>query len=373
MCADIGVHRMLNKKVEEKMLQAQTTLVMQQAFFGLLTLRLELIQDEGVETACTDGKVIMYNPSFVEKMPMDQVLGLLCHEVMHCAIGTIWRRGARIHKLWNIAEDYAINAVIEETKGIQLPVGGLLEPQYSGLSGEEIYAKLPVTFIAPKGWDIGGTKEQAGGEGKEAQVEWQVAVQQAASVAKARGQLPASLEKFVGALLEPTVDWRAVLWRFLQASTKDDFSYRRPSQRGMTLGAYLPILYSERVGEIVWAVDTSRSTSEYLTAFASEFNAAVLMVRPSKTWVMYADCKVQKVEEFEEGEAVIPKVIPGGGGTSFCPVFDEVEERGIEPVCLVYLTDLEGQAPKHAPGYPVLWVTPNTNAGPWGETVRMRG
>jgi len=360
-------------QIENKVLQAQTTLVMQQPFFGLLTLKLDLVPNSDIPTACTDGRSIEYNPAFVAKMPMDQLQGLLCHEVLHNAVGTAWRKGPREHVLWNVAEDFAINCVIEETPGIQVPVGGLLDAKYKGLSGEEIYAKIPVKYLPPQNWNIGDCKEgKEGEEDKGLQVEWQVAVQQAASVAKARGQLPANLEKYIGNLLEPTVDWKGVLWRFLQASAKDDYSYRRPSQRGMQIGAYLPTMYSETVGEIVWAVDTSGSTADYLNAFASEFNAVIQTVNPKKLWAIYSDCKVHRVDEYEQGEAVVPKVMPGGGGTSFCPVFDEVEKRGIEPVCLVYLTDLEGEAPKVAPEYPVLWVTPNKLVAPWGETVRMR-
>jgi predicted metal-dependent peptidase len=77
----------------------------------------------------------------------------------------------------------------------------------------------------------------------------------------------------------------------------------------------------------------------------------------------------------------------GGGGTDFRPVFDiiedprkakehEMEEFDEPPVCVVYLTDLDGSFPAEEPEYPVLWcVPPGVNASrkvPFGEIVAVR-
>ncbi len=64
-------------------------------------------------------------------------------------------------------------------------------------------------------------------------------------------------------------------------------------------------------------------------------------------------------------------VARGGGGTAFKPVFDWVEEKGIRPVCLVYLTDLYGPVSFDAPEYPTLWCCTNAKQGPFGETVEI--
>ena len=66
----------------------------------------------------------------------------------------------------------------------------------------------------------------------------------------------------------------------------------------------------------------------------------------------------------------------GGGGTDFRPVFNEVEDRGIDPACVVYLTDGWGVYPEEEPPYPVLWVltqepsNPNYHP-PFGEVVTL--
>ena len=46
----------------------------------------------------------------------------------------------------------------------------------------------------------------------------------------------------------------------------------------------------------------------------------------------------------------------GGGGTDFRPAFHWVEEHGIAPAALIYLTDLECTHFPDEPGYPVLWA-----------------
>ena len=65
----------------------------------------------------------------------------------------------------------------------------------------------------------------------------------------------------------------------------------------------------------------------------------------------------------------------GGGGTSFVPVFDWVEDRIAEgedvPQCLIYLTDGYGDAPEVEPDYPVLWVCTSSKVLPIGDTVRI--
>ena len=65
----------------------------------------------------------------------------------------------------------------------------------------------------------------------------------------------------------------------------------------------------------------------------------------------------------------------GGGGTAFIEPFARVEEEGIAPAFLVYLTDMDGRFPDEAPGFPVLWAstTPLRRAkqAPFGEMMEV--
>jgi len=76
------------------------------------------------------------------------------------------------------------------------------------------------------------------------------------------------------------------------------------------------------------------------------------------------------VEEFRPSEPI--QLCPnGGGGTDFVPPFKWVEENGIEPKCLIYLTDLCCDSFPPAPDSPVLWATESGRAAPFGETVTI--
>jgi predicted metal-dependent peptidase len=89
----------------------------------------------------TDGSRIVYNPAFVDELKPAELEGTLAHEVMHCALGHQCRRGTRDSGLWNEAADFAINPILT-ANGFTLPVGVLVDPAFTNLSAEEIYARL---------------------------------------------------------------------------------------------------------------------------------------------------------------------------------------------------------------------------------------
>jgi len=199
---------------------------------------------------------------------------------------------------------------------------------------------------------------------------WKEAVQQAATAAKRRGSLPGALERFAAAAAQPRVDWRSVLWRFVQDVARSDYSWSKPSRRYLPLGLYLPALQGHEMGEIVWGFDTSGSVDDVLVAqFAREIQAVAEDLQPARVHVVYCDSRVHAVDTFEQGDPIVLKP-KGGGGTAFEPVFDRVAELGITPACLIYLTDMEGSFPDDAPDYPVLWATTSDDEAPFGEKVR---
>ena len=85
---------------------------------------------------------------------------------------------------------------------------------------------------------------------------------------------------------------------------------------------------------------------------------------------MYCDAAVSAHYPLSPDDTPIFKC-HGGGGTDFRPPFEMLEEKGIEPRCLIYLTDLCGPH-GDPPPYPVLWVCVTDLVAPWGETVPIR-
>jgi len=370
--------------VLRKITAARSSLLLEEAFFGALALRLTPKESSRFKTMATDGKVMYYNARWVEQLSMSELMGTVCHEVMHVALGHPWREEDRDHKRWNRACDYVVNQTIFDAKMV-LPTRALYDPAYRGMSAEQVYGLLDQASEDAKqkqqsqGGGSGGEDEDCGcgeiipceeDEVEELKAEWEVATFQAAQSAAAMGQLPGSLKKLIEKMREPTIDWKAILRRFLQMNATADYTWTRPNRRYLPSGFYLPDLRSERMPPLVIGWDTSGSTSSAQEAFGSEVREIIGEVRPESTHVVYCDAAVAKVEEFGPDEPVTFSP-GGGGGTDFRPVFDWVAKEGIEPSSLIYFTDLIGRFPSYEPSYPVLWVSVNKRQAPFGETLYM--
>jgi len=289
---------------------------------------------------------------------------------MHCASGHPWRREGRNPRKWNVAFDYAINGTLQEAH-INLPPGALLDPAYTGKPSEWIYDRLP---DSGEGEGPEGDGEGSGdgpptplGEVRDGPAEtapranpqddWKAAVTQAAKAAEEHGSLPGSLKRLAKDASKSRVDWKSVLRRFIQDVAAADYSWTRPNRRYLNQGLYLPALHSEAMGPIAVAVDTSASIDDVLLGrFGAELRSIVDEAKPARVSVIYCDARVQRVDHFAAGEPIGELDSPGGGGTAFEPVFEALQDMEEEPVCLVYLTDLEGSFPSPAPEIPTLWA-----------------
>jgi predicted metal-dependent peptidase len=216
--------------------------------------------------------------------------------------------------------------------------------------------------------DGGGTPAEQAQE----QAEWKVRVAQAAQSAKMMGKLSANMERVVGEILQPKVDWRDVLQRFLVKCRTDNRSFARFNRRFLPQGLFLPSVSGEVMGEVLIAVDCSGSIDDKTVAqFAGEIQAIKDDMTPTKVHVVYFDSTVSHYEVYEHDDSLDIKP-HGGGGTDFAPVFDYMVEHGIEPVAVVFLTDLCCNSFGIPPDCPVLWVsTEQDMSAPFGEIVEM--
>lgn len=385
--------------------RARSQLVLGHPFFAALALRLKVAENPAIETCSVDGVTLSYNPTWVDDLPFAQLVGVTAHEVMHCALGHHIRRGGRDMKRWNKACDYAVNPLILEA-GLQLPPDALIDSAFAGMSAEQIYRQLsddeqqgggggqgqqsgqgdqdgegePQPGAGDTG-GCGGVEDMPGEHGEaseaereDAKREWEIATLQAANLAKAAGNLPGLAKRLAADIKKPKVDWREATRNFITTTAKLDYSWTRPNRRHIAGGLYLPSLHSDRVGDLVLAIDVSGSIDqEMLAQFVAELNAAVEEVQPERVHVVYCDTGIQGHETFESDEFPIRVEAPGGGGTAFSPVWDWIEEQGIEPAGVIYYTDLDcyGNRFGDDPGYPVLWASTEKEYAPFGEVVRL--
>ena len=356
---------MTNQAVLTQLTRARTALLIDMPFFGELCLRLTLVEDPLAKTMAVDGRSIFYNPEFVASLSLPHTKFVLGHETLHCVYEHLVRRGDRNPKKWNVAGDFVINAALKDS-GFDMPPMGLFNPAFAGMSTDQIYNLLPEDPDANDPMDE-LVESNGGGDVETLATDWKIATIQAANSAKAQGKLPSSMDRFIDEILNPKVDWRDQLRRFVTEKSKDDYSWMRASRRRQ----YFPSLYSENMGVLVTAIDTSGSIGQdVLNAFGSEITAAWNAVNPKQLVNIYCDAAVNHVDVFEQ-HAELTFKMHGGGGTDFRPPFERVEQDGILPACFIYLTDGYGSFPDSAPDYPVLWCMTTDVTPPWGEVIRI--
>lgn len=203
---------------------------------------------------------------------------------------------------------------------------------------------------------------------------WKNALQQAMVIARTvhQGNLPAGLERELGVVTTPQLDWRSYLWRYLVQTPTDFQGFDR---RFVYQGLYLESLIGESVNVFV-AVDTSGSIGQAeLQAFLSEVHGILGAYPHLRCLLYYADADVYGPHELEAQEN-LPKP-QGGGGTSFVPFFQAIAQewdRQHQAVS-IYLTDGYGTFPSETPELPTLWVVPPGGLAlerfPFGEAVRL--
>ncbi|HEY3705352.1 MAG TPA: VWA-like domain-containing protein [Terracidiphilus sp.] len=392
--------------------KARTSLILDHPFFGSLLFRLKGRECRSIQTMATDGVSLFYNPDFVETLNAATLAGTLAHEVMHPALHHHVRRSGRDPKRWNVACDFAINPLLVDA-GLSLPDGVLIDNRFRGMSAEQIYNLLESESESEAEQDSGkedgddehggedSTGEESGDsdsnspstpvtEGGIGQVldapppdeetstieeqarKWDVAVNQATTVARQAGKVPAGLHRILDGAAEAAVNWRELLRRLWSDTAPADYCWMRPNRRHVWAGLYLPGVVREGVGEIAIAVDCSGSVNgRQLRLFEAELRSILDGQRPERVHVLYFDSEVQKVETYSSGQPVHLDPV-GGGGTEFGPCFDWLEEHGILPQTLVFLTDLYGSFPPSAPAYPVLWASTGSRKAPFGEVIPMQ-
>lgn len=339
----------------QRILHGKIELIQGFPFYASLVLRMDFIETHQVPTAAIDGKTIFYNPDFISGQTVRNIAGVLAHEVMHVALQHHTRRYNRDPRKWNYACDYAINPMLIEA-GLQLPEGILNHPQYNGMTAEQIYALLPdIPASAPIG--CAEVLDEPGGEPNRdtAESEARAGVAQAILDARMRGNVSESLERLVEQLLQPKVDWREVLARFVTERSRSDYSWLKPNVRFLNRGLYLPALDSTETGKIILIADTSGSIDDELI---SQFSAEVSGIAETfaiPLQVIYVDAKICGVQDIEPGEDIDLKP-KGGGGTDFRPGFAFIEKNDLQPRAVVYLTDGICDDYPSEPGYPVLWA-----------------
>ena len=365
-----------------RLARARARLVLDRPFLGALALQLPVAAaGDWCRTTATDGRRLYYAPAWVARLGAAELQSALCRETLHCALGHLHRRGRRQRRRWQAACDYAVHALLA-AEGMPLPEGALHEPQFAGLAAEEIYPCLDELEerdeqelrLREEGPPAGGGAARPFSDaGREELTQlWRSRLERAAAAAREAGTLPAQLERALAPHYRHRLPWRQLLARHAWAVARDDYSYQRPSTRRE--GPAIHPSLRGRGLNLTAALDVSGSVPDAaLAAFLGELDAMKGALR-ARVSVLACDRELSadSPRVFEPWEPLrAPARLPGGGGTSFAPVFAWADAQDVRPDLLVYFTDARGRFPAAAPAYPVLWLVRGGAAVPWGERIQL--
>ena len=144
---------------EQLLLKAKTHLTMKHPYFGMLASRLRHEPGEGVSGYASNGIRFLYNPAYIEKRTIEEVMFILTNCVMHHVLSHQQRRLNRRGSLWQLATDYAINNLLHQN-GLVIPQGANFNTEFKGMYAEEIYDLLKEQYGLSLSEDAFGHDDQ---------------------------------------------------------------------------------------------------------------------------------------------------------------------------------------------------------------------
>lgn len=116
-------------------------LLVKYPIFGSIIANLDFQPSNSIDTAGTDGKVLLYNPDFLNNLNENQKIFLFAHEVCHIAFDHIFRSEGKDKDTWNTAADAVTNELLVQD-GLTMIDGGVNIPEAINYDVEEMYNKL---------------------------------------------------------------------------------------------------------------------------------------------------------------------------------------------------------------------------------------
>ena len=123
--------------------QDKFELLMRMPFFGRIICSAELVvvSDPQVPLACTDYRRVFISADSYPRLPEENRLAVLAHEVLHIALRHAFRIGNRDKNRFEKAADIEVTFVL--TESLPDPYGIKLKEEWRELTAEQIYELLP--------------------------------------------------------------------------------------------------------------------------------------------------------------------------------------------------------------------------------------
>lgn len=341
-------------------------------FLGPLIASISFTWDNTIDTACTNGVFMAWNPKFFKSLDRDTQVTVLAHEAWHIAFQHMNRRGNKNPTVWNVAADYVINNMLKDAGYYMDGFPFLLDISFKGMTTEQVYDWLmqnKVEIVNPQDGDFcepGAGPESIQGGMTPGQIAKKAfgnvhSASTAARMSKAAGDLPGEVRQMIDDFLKPKLPWQEILVNFFEAISSVDFSYKVPNRR------YSDPMLPGRTGMsglslIHYYLDISGSISDLeIKRFNSEVKYIKETYNPERLVLITFDTKLQDFYEFSEDDEFEKIVVTGRGGTDLREVWAHAKKH--TPNAMVVFTDLYVAIPPEPPGPPLIWIcSGNKNA-----------
>ena len=335
---------------------------------GVIMLGKSEVSDK-IPTAATNGRDKKYGADFIAVLNRKQMRYLVLHEnfhvaLKHCILFKEYTR--KMPKLTNIAQDYVVNALIEELdpdfKFVERPTESLLiDRKYFGWSFPQVLNDLIKSGRkepdkGDKGDGDGGDFDEPldaheDGEFDDNPVEQEKlgkqiddANRQGEILARKLAGKEGGGRDILGTAKERTTDWKEALQEWISSISAGDDNSRfcPPNKRLLASGFVMPSHFTESVGELILAVDTSGSMYPYYRLLFGEIARICNITKPAGVRVLWWDTSVCGDQSFKPAdyEQIASLMNPkGGGGTTPDVVVHYIREHKIDARAIVWLTD----------------------------------
>lgn len=403
-------------EINAKLIKARVQLQKENPFFSYVCMHLDLIEEnEKVPTMGVDKYGhCYYNDKFVTSLDVDEVKGVLCHEVMHIILEHLRRLSGRDPFISNIAQDIVVNDLIitnhftlpqkEDFKGWMtdsnhcIQVGRKQIKDVNKKVWEEVYEEIEKMADKVKGdsWDKHIREEQGEGQGqgkdgdgkgkeekklgqgsgKEEEKNWKQIISEAYAYSKLQGKTPMGMDRYIDELNNPKLPWRQLLQKYILQQIPYDFTYSRPSKKSIVTGVFIPAIKKEQL-EIAVAIDTSGSMSEEdLQDCLSEVLGIVSAYDNVELTVLTCDADVHTVKQVRSLADAKSIKMKGGGGTDFRPVFKWLGDNKPNLKLLLFFTDGYGEFPTKET-VQTIWILSKDSVElddiPFGDSIKVGG
>lgn len=356
--------------------QFKMQLLRKMPFYGDILLQLQILPQEDIPTAATDGRTIWYNPQYFAGMPQAERNFIVMHELFHVLLRHGMRNvGANRDKLiWNVACDLIINNMLtrmaRDMQKLGIPFVRPADMLYKNIGYHETAENLYETILADnreKNVEPGNlllrvrydiwrnadmTEETVQMDLEpfpllpEERKQIDQAVRQILQAAAIKHRSDAGSYMIPRELLilaeGKVLNWKKLLRSFLDQETGEDTSYTTPERKYLHMDMILPgHSLSEETLEEVWAfVDSSGSVGwEELCHFLTQ---VYHIAREYKCTVniCYWDTQVTDTYLKIRREKDILNCQPHhSGGTDINCVYRWIREKKVKPDVMLILTD----------------------------------